>query len=117
MRQTPLSALFLSDIVLAEIRFGIESTPDPVRRQRYGSWLKDSIRPLFQGRVLAMTEDVFLRWRLLLETGRRRGYTFSEPDLLIAATAAHHGLAVATRDVEPFEHAGVPVMNPWRDKS
>jgi predicted nucleic acid-binding protein len=46
------------------------------------------LRPLFEGRVLAVTEDVLLRWRLMLEAGRRRGHTFSEPDLLIAALAA-----------------------------
>ena len=31
----------------------------------------------------------------------------------IAAIAKVHGFAVATRDVEPFVAAGVPVVNPW----
>ena len=37
------------------------------------------------------------KWRLIVEEGRKAAHTFSQPDLIIAATAAHHGLiAVAT---------------------
>jgi toxin FitB len=114
VQQTPLARLFLSDVVIAEIRFGIETMPDVVRRDRYMTWLDDVIRPMFAGHVLSLTEDVFLRWRLMKEIGQRSRYTFPEPDLLIAATAAHYGLTVVTRDVEPFERAGVAVVNPWR---
>jgi predicted nucleic acid-binding protein len=32
------------------------------------------------------------KWRLLVEDGRKAGDTFSQPDLIIAATALHHGL-------------------------
>jgi hypothetical protein len=34
-------------------------------------------------------------------------------DSLIAATAAEHGLIVATRNVADFEALGVEVVNPW----
>jgi predicted nucleic acid-binding protein len=34
------------------------------------------------------------------------------PDVLIAATAARHGLTVVTRDVADFVAAGVPVLDP-----
>jgi hypothetical protein len=34
--------------------------------------------------------------------------------LLLAATAAHHGLTVLSRDIEPFRQAGVDVINPWQ---
>jgi predicted nucleic acid-binding protein len=50
----------------------------------------------------------------LLDTnGRKAGHTFSQPDLLIAATAVHHGLTVVSRDRIHFDRAGVPVLNPW----
>ena len=39
------------------------------------------------------------KWRLLVEEGRKAGHTFSQPDLIIAATALHHGLTVVWRDV------------------
>ena len=70
------------------------------------------VRPMFHPhRTLPVTEDILLKWRLLMEYGRKAGHTFSQPDLLIAAIAAHHGLV--SQDRFHFEHAGVPVVNPW----
>ena len=68
---------------------------------------------MFAGRVLPITEEIMLKWRVLLEGGRKHGHTFSEPDLIIAATALHHGLTVVTRDTNEYEMANVPVLNPW----
>jgi predicted nucleic acid-binding protein len=34
-------------------------------------------------------------------------------DAMIAATALHHGMAVATRDMSDFAGAGVRLINPW----
>lgn len=60
-----------------------------------------------------MTEDILLRWRLLLEDGHKARYTYSHADSVPAATALHHGLTVVTRDRSEFDKAGVPVFNPW----
>jgi predicted nucleic acid-binding protein len=68
---------------------------------------------MFDGRVLQITEDIMLKWRLLVEDGRKTGHTFSQPDLIIAATAIHHGLTVVTRDRSDYDKARVPVFNPW----
>jgi predicted nucleic acid-binding protein len=35
-------------------------------------------------------------------------------DGYIAAIAATHGLAVATRDTAPFDAFGLKVINPWK---
>jgi predicted nucleic acid-binding protein len=105
--------LFASDVTVAEIRFGIEQLSDPARRSDIAQWLDRTLRPLFDGRVLSVTEDVLLRWRLMREEGRRRGHTFSEPDLLIAAMAAHADLIVVSRDTSEFVAASVPVFDPW----
>jgi predicted nucleic acid-binding protein len=53
------------------------------------------------------------RWRLLVEGGRKAGYTFSQPDLILAATALEHGLTLVSRDTGDYERARVPVFNPW----
>lgn len=108
-----LDELYLCDVIIAEIRFGLETTIDTTRRSRFSSWLETFVRPNFAGRILALTEDVFLQWRLLKEAGRKDGHTYPEPDLLIAATAFHYRLTVITRDVAPFQRADVPVINPW----
>ena len=72
---------------------------------------------MFQGRILPLCEDTPLQWRLIIESGCRRGHTFSHTDVLIAASAAHHGLTVVTRDTADFEAAGVTVCNPWRQSA
>jgi predicted nucleic acid-binding protein len=55
------------------------------------------------------------KWRLIVEEGRKAGHTFSQPDLIIAATAQHHGLTVVSRDNAEYVAARVPVFNPWVD--
>lgn len=109
----PLDRLYVSVVTLAEIRFGIEIVPDPLRRAELNDWLTLRVRPLFAQRTLPVSEDVMLKWRLLVETGRKKRHTFSQPDLIIAATALLHGLTVVTRDVGDFEKALAPVVNPW----
>ena len=111
---TPLSDLYVSVVSLAEIRYGIELNMDTQRRSTLQDWLTFKVRPMFDPqRTLPMTEDIVLKWRLLLEEGRKVGHTFSQPDLMIAATAVHHGLTVVTRDKVHYDKAHVPVLNPW----
>ena len=109
----PLDLLFVSVITFAEIRFGIESVKDVSRRMVLNEWLEHKLRPMFEDRVLEINEDVMLKWRLLVEEGRKRGHTFSQPDLIIAATALHHGVTIVSRDVSEYEMANVAVLNPW----
>jgi hypothetical protein len=109
----PLSSLYISVVNVAEIRFGIELQQDPGRRLQLNDWLTQKLLPAFAGRVLPVTEDILLRWRLLMEEGRKLGHTYSHPDLLLAATAIQHGLTVVTRDRSDFDMAEVPVLNPW----
>jgi toxin FitB len=70
---------------------------------------------MFAGRTLPISEDVMVKWRLLVEEGRRVRHTFPQPDLIIAATALVHGMVVVTRDSGDFVRAHVPVFNPWVD--
>jgi predicted nucleic acid-binding protein len=113
----PLDALYVSTVTFAEIRFGIELCADATRRGALNQWLAHKVRPMFANRVLAVSEDVMFTWRLLVEQGRKVGHTFSQPDLIIAATAQQHGLTVVTRDTRDYLRAGVPVLNPWKPVS
>ncbi len=117
MARTPIAALFLSDIVIAEIRFGIESAADVARRGQLTAWLEGIVRPMYAGRILPLTENILLRWRLMLELCRRQGYIVAEPDLMLAATAAEHALTIATRDTAPFRKLGLDVVDPWTQPS
>jgi toxin FitB len=110
-----LDGLFVSEVTLAEIRFGIEQAPDRARRAELSDWLTHKLRPMFGRRVLPITEDVILTWRFLVEEGRKAGHTFTQPDLFIAATALRHGLTVVTRDADDYKLARASVFNPWTD--
>lgn len=110
----PLDSLFVSTVTFAEIRFGIEIVPDPLKRAELSDWLAQTLRPMFDKRVLPISEDVMLKWRLLVEEGRKRNHTFSQPDLIIAATGLVHDLTVVSRDTSGYEHTKVALLNPWQ---
>ena len=109
----PLELLFVSSVTMAEVRYGIELLAEANRRAELTAWLNNKLRPMFEQRILAVSEDIIFRWRLLVEEGRRAGHTFSQPDLFIAATALHHGLTVVTRDTDDYIRSGAPIFNPW----
>jgi toxin FitB len=109
----PLELLHINVVTLAEIRFGIELVGEPNRRSELNEWLAHRVRPMFEGRILQITEEILLKWRLLVEEGRKSGHTFPQPDLMIAATAIHHGLTVVTRDLSEYAKARASVVNPW----
>lgn len=103
--------LYVTEVTFAEIIYGIEQLSDPARRADLQSWLDNTLRPLFAGRILGITEDVIVRWRIA--EGRKRRHTFGQPDLFIAAIAALQDLIVVTRDIDEFVQARVPVFDPW----
>ena len=109
----PLQSLFVSSVTLAEIRFGIELVTDAAKRADLTDWLTHKVRPMFDQRVLMVSEDVMLKWRLLVEEGRKVNHIFSQPDLIIAATALYHGLTLVTRDTDDFARTPVQLYNPW----
>jgi hypothetical protein len=109
----PGETLFITDVTLAEITYGIEQLSDAARRSDLRLWLERKLRPLFAGRILAITEDVIVRWKTMAVEGQKRGHTFGQPDLFIAAIAALQDLTVVSRDVREFVEAGVRVFDPW----
>lgn len=109
----PGELLFTTEVTFGEIRFGIEQLEDAERRTDIHLWLDRTLRPLFANRVLAITEDVIVRWKAMAVEGQKRGHTFGQPDLFIAAIAALEDLVVVTRDIAEFVAAGVPAFDPW----
>jgi predicted nucleic acid-binding protein len=109
----PGELLFTTEVTFGEIRFGIEQLQDAGRRADINLWLDRVLRPLFTGRVLAITEDVIVRWKAMVVEGQKRGHTFGQPDLFIAAIATLEDLIVVSRDTDEFVAAGVPAFDPW----
>ena len=63
-RRAATRLLYVSSVTLAEIRFGIELLNDAGRRAELNDWLAHKVRPMFEGRVLTVSEDIMFRWPL-----------------------------------------------------
>ena len=107
-----LETLVLSTITLAELAFGIAAMPTGERRTRLRRALDEEITPLFDGRILSFDRPAAEAYGELRARARSLGKAISTADGYIAAIATAHHLAVATRDVSPFEAAQVQVISP-----
>ena len=104
--------LYLTSVALAELLFGLGSLHAGRRRDALAGVL-ESLLEVFRGRILPFDTDAAQQYARLAVAARAAGQGFPTPDGYIAAIAAAHGFAVATRDTGPFEAAGLPVINPW----
>ena len=109
-----IETLFLSTISFAELRYGVAALPEGRRKDGLRAALEERILALFGSRVLAFDTAAADAYAIIRAHARAAGRAIGASDGYIAATAAAHGFAVATRDTGPFEAAGVPVINPWK---
>ena len=108
-----LETLYLSVITVAELRAGIALMPAGKRRDSLHDNLEKRLLPMFANRVLSFDMACAKAYAELLAKSRAAGLAVETADALIAAIALANGFAVATRDTNPFEAAGVSVINPW----
>jgi len=106
------SELYLTAVNLAELLYGIARLPDG-RRKNGMTVVLNELRKRIVGEVLPFDEAASIAFADLMSRTRAKGFVVGEPDGQIASIAVVHGFTVATRDVGPFQAAGVPVINPW----
>ena len=110
-----LETLYLSVITVAELRFGVANLPVGKRRDELQTSLENQILPLFSGRVRPFDMDCTTAYAELMAKAKSAGLAIAAADGYIAAIAATNRFSVATRDVSPFQAAGVNVINPWEE--
>jgi len=71
-----------------------------------------SVITLFDGRMLPYGLEAASHYAVLAVKARAAGKGFPTPGGTIAAIAAAHGFAVATRDASAFSTAGLKKVNP-----
>ena len=108
-----VETLYLSAITVAELRFGVAAMPEGKRRSIYQERLEKEVLPAFTGRVLPFDLAASRAYADLMAGAKLAGKAIGKADGYIAATASACGLMVATRDISPFESAGLKWVNPW----
>jgi toxin FitB len=101
--------LFLSVITTGEIRRGIEESrrKDVAKALIYERWLR-GLEVEFGSRILPVTPMIADLWGRLLARN-----VIPPVDGFLAATAAHYGHTVATRNTRDFQRCGVDFVNPF----
>lgn len=109
-RTIPLASQFLSVVSLFELWLGIalKERRDAPAAEVLRTWLAKRVMPAFNGRILAVDAAVAERCAPM-HVERTRPFR----DSLIAATAAVHGLTIATGNLRDFEGLGPPLVDPW----
>ena len=101
--------IFLSVLVLGEIRKGVERARlnDRAAARALEKWLDTVIRS-FADRILPVDQAVADEWGRM---GAKR--PVSTVDALLAATAKAHGMTLATRNVSDVAGLGAEFVNPF----
>ncbi len=103
--------LFLSSLVLGEIRRGIELARlrDSGKATALERWLQQ-VKAAFGIRILGIDQTIADQW------GRMSAIrSIPVIDGLLAATALVNGLTLVTRNERDVTGLGAPILNPFRD--
>ena len=105
----PASEVFLSALVVGEIRQGVErlARRDPAQAERFEQWLGRLV-VAYGDRIVPVTTDVAEVWGRL---------NVPDPvpvvDGLLAATAVVHGWTLVTRNTTDIAGTGVRLLDPF----
>ena len=103
-----LESLAISVVTLDEVFFGLTMKPNP----RVLGWFETFVERHCQ--VLEVTAPIARQAGILRGQLGLRGRPRTQADMLIAATAAQHGLTLATRNQRDFVGCGIALLKPFR---
>ena len=109
----PKESLYLSAPSLMELMLGIALLSEGRRERGLAMAIEELLAHFFADRFLAFGREAAVAYAALARRAMAKGRPIGVVDCQIAAIAAVHGFAVATRDTAPFVAAGVPTVNPW----
>lgn len=107
--------LFTTTITQAEILYGIALLPEGRRRIGLTRAAEQMFADDFAGRVVVFDAAAAGAFATIAADRRRSGRPMAAFDAQIAAIAATHGLALATRNIADFDGCGLTLINPWTD--
>ena len=107
------SAVYISVITEAELRYGVATLPEGRRRTRLSAELDNTLAEELGRRVLPFDRAAARSFAAIGAARRAAGMPISHADCQIAAIARSWRARVATRNDGDFEHCGIEVVNPW----
>ena len=102
----------ISVITIDELSFGI-ARAQPVHRKRLEPWFEQLLATI--GAIFDVTPAIAQAAGQLRAQRTRAGRPVAQADMLIAATATVHRLALATRNEKDFADCGLTIVNPFDD--
>lgn len=102
---------FLSVITAGELERAIRDVSDARRRSQMVAWLSFAFRGPGAEFLLPVTPAVAARWGQLMASAPRQ--QTRETELLVAATAAEHSLALVTGRTRTFAGLGLDLIDPF----
>jgi len=114
MDQQDEEQLWLTAITAAELLAGVEKFPMGRERTIREAEVASILDEHFRGKILPFDLDASFYYARLAGPLLRAERSVRTMDLQIAAIALSHRAAVATRNIQDFEHCGVDLINPWR---
>ena len=105
--------MFLSAITVGEIAKAIALLPNSPRKRELQQWLKDDLLIRFEGKIISLDSDIFIRWGELTAKLEAIGVLRPAIDSLIAATVLMHHMVLVTVDEDGFSDLEIEVVNPW----
>jgi toxin FitB len=112
---THSTSLFMSAVTVAEIEDGIAKLRREGARRKSAdltAWL-DIVLHLYGDRVLAFDAATARVAGAMADRARGRGQAPGLADIIVAATAQHHGLTILSRNLRHFGPLGVAVVDPF----
>lgn len=106
-------SIYLSAITVGEVAKAIKLLPDTPRKRDLEKWLREDLLVRFDGKIIPLDANIFIRWGELSATLERIGITQPAIDSLIAATVLAHHMVLVTVNESDFENTGVEIVNPW----
>lgn len=107
------ATLYLTSITLAELQAGVAALPAGKRRNLLDKVLAQQVLPLFEGRILAFDARAAHSYAKVRAGAQSAGNPIGFADGAIAAIAAAHRFALATRNTRDFKGTGVDLIDPW----
>ena len=99
---------FISEITLAELKFGVENSKNPKKNQKALDNFMSGVKiiPIFEGIDFYAKEKAKLR---------KKGNPVDDFDLLIGATAVSFGLTMVTNNLKHFDNISNIKLENWTE--